>query len=248
MLDAIEVLKANLHAYIDNGMYLALFLVGLVYVYLTEENKKIKYFFVFYSLISIILILNPIFYKAVSGVITFDVYWRMFWILPSGVLIAYCTTKIISNKEKKLEKIVLFITAVLIIMISGKLIYNKQNFAKINNLYKIPDEALEVCVAISEDNFEKKIVLAPSDLLPYFRQYDANINLIYGRVPSGYDDNELITEFNNGDMKKVIPYCLKKKCNYVVVRTDVFVYPSLECYGFKLLGQTEHYLVYKFAE
>ena len=248
MLEDIEVVKANLHAYIDNGMFAALFLVGLVFIYLTEKNKAIKNFFVTYSIVCIIIILNPLFYKAVSNVITYDVYWRLFWILPSGVLIAYCSTKIILKQEKKSEKLILFIATIIIIIISGEFIYNKQNFSKVNNLYKIPDEALEVCIAISEDNLENKLVMAPSDLVPYFRQYDANIKLIYGRVPAGYDNDELVVAFDKGDMENVIPHCLKENCNYIVIRNDVFVNPCLEYYGYKLLGQTEHYLVYKLAE
>ena len=41
MLEDIEVVKANLHAYIDNGMFAALFLVGLVFIYykMKDDDK-----------------------------------------------------------------------------------------------------------------------------------------------------------------------------------------------------------------
>lgn len=249
MLNSIEVIKENIMEFNGTGMYMALFLVGITYIYLTEKNKKIMHFFVTFSILDFILILNPIFYKTFSSVITKDVYWRMFWILPLGLIISYCSTKIILEKEDcKKEQIILFIATIIIITTSGKFIYNKQNYKKYDNWYKIPQEAYEVCVAISEDNLNNKLVMAPPELIPYFRQYSADIHLIYGRVPNGYENNELVVAFNNNDMRFVVPKCLERKCNYIVVNPTLRDNEFLIDNGFKLLGNTENYLIYKLNE
>ena len=104
-----------------------------------EEDKKSKSFLLTYPIIVFIIIWNPIFTKIILNFINEEVYWRMYWLVPIGITLAYIFTKIIYSQSKVIRKIFNSIAIFIIIIASGKLVFSSENYQKVNNYYKVPD-------------------------------------------------------------------------------------------------------------
>lgn len=243
--DSIEIIKVSVTEFIGNGMYIALVLCSILYIFLLEKNENNKILFGFFPLIILFIILNPIFCKCVECVFSESTYWRMFWMIPIGCILAYVCVKII-NFEKKLSYQILTATSLtFIIMISGQLIYNNENYITVNNFAKLPDEAVQIAYLLESDDNDYKKVMLSTDLVPYIRQISGNINLAYARNPQGYADDELICQFEQGKVEYIADKCREMECNYIIVNNKIQLTANFLDFDYFLFSQTENYDIYK---
>lgn len=245
--ESIEIIKNSFLQYKGNGMYLALFLLGMLYIYLREKDKKMRLLFLYFPLTVLVVTLNPIFNKVVGKIFTGSVYWRLFWILPMGITIAYCLIKFVQEQKEKMQKIVVAVSLVIILIISGETMYSEGVFPKLGNMYKLPDDAVWVAQLIGADEAEDKKALVPDTLAPYIRQIDANIKLAYRRHPEGYQNNDLVRELAAGNVEFIATYAIENDCNYVVFNGGVVLTDKMEDYGFEKMNQTVFYVIYKYT-
>lgn len=241
----IEIIKNNFLDFKGSGMYIALFLVAIVYLYLKEENKSLRNFFIYTPLIILAITLNPLFHKIAGKILTSGIYWRVFWMLPLGITISYASVKVIANLKDKMEKIIVAISIITIIMISGKFIYTPNNYKKVGNLYKLPDEDVLVAYIIGADNADYKKAIVPPDLTAHIRQVDSNIKLSYDREPKSYDNHPIVLAVSTGNVKGIIKIAEEEECNYVVFEKAVTLDGKMEDYGFSILSETNKYVIYK---
>lgn len=246
--ECIETIKTAFLEYKGNGMYFALFFISMLYIYLKEDDTKKRCLFLYFPLITLFVIMNPIFNKAVGSIFTSSVYWRVFWILPIGITIVYCIMKIVSEQKDKLQKIVVGISLIVIVLLSGKLVYNKDNFVKVSNLYRLPDDSVWVAQLIGADNLENKKALVPETIVSHIRQVDASIALAYRREPGGYEGHDLVRELGAGNVNFIANYALKNNCNYVVFNKGVILQEPMEDYGFEKMNETVFYAIYKLSK
>ena len=101
---SIEIISNAFLQYKGNGMYMALFLLGMLYIYLNEKDKKMRCLFLYFPLATLFVTLNPLFNKCVGKIFTGSVYWRLFWLLPIGITIAYCLIKFVQDQKEKSQK------------------------------------------------------------------------------------------------------------------------------------------------
>ena len=194
LIEGLNTIKTTFFEYKGTGAYIVLYIIALVYIFFKEENKKIKLFFIGLTACIGIITLNPIFSAIVEPFFPVSVYWRMYWMFPLGITISYVITKIIMSRKGKVEQIILGIIAVVAIVLSGKLIYNKENYVAVNNLYKVPNEAYEIATAIMQDNTRTKKVMPTTDLVSYIRQVNPEIVLMYAREPKSYDSVTIVVQ------------------------------------------------------
>ena len=244
----IEIIKQSFLEYKGSGMYFGLYFIAILYIFLKETDKNIKTFLGYFSIVTIFIILNPIFNKCIDTFINVNVYWRMFWLLPVGITIAYAAVKLIQDRKENKEKVIVFFSICLIIMASGKLVYNKENFVKLNNWYKIPDEANIIANAIISENINYRRVMLPETLVPYIRQVEPYIELQYGRQPISYNDNKLLQELKDGNVKVVTEYCKANYYNFIIFDRKTVLSISPEYFEYNMFLQTENYDVYKLVE
>lgn len=242
----IEVIKETFSQFKGTGMFIALFLVSIIYIGFREKNKKVRNFMFYYSIITLIITLNPIFNKIIRPIFTDSVYWRVYWIIPLGVTIAYAAVKVINESEGKLQKVVIAISICLIIIISGKYIYVYENYVEVGNPFKIPDENLLITQIIGLDEAEYKKAIVPETMIAHVRQLDATIELAYRRVPQGiYHDNEIVQALNSGITKEIVKQANENNCNYVVTKKSVPLSEKMEDYDFVKINETPNFEVYK---
>lgn len=242
----IEIIKNTFAEFKGTGMYVALFFIAMLYIYFKEEDKKKKCLFIYFPLIVLFVTLNPLFNKIVGKIFTESVYWRVYWLLPIGITIGYAIIKFISEQEEKSQKIVVTLSLLTILIVSGKCVYSKDNFDKVGNLYKLPDDAVLVAQLIEADDLENKKALVTENLTPYIRQVTANIDLTYRRRPEGYGADQLLQAMNSGNVKYVATYAINTKSNYVVFYKPVVLSEPMEDYGFEKLADTTFWSIYKY--
>ena len=243
----IEIIKNTFAEFKGTGMYIALFFIAMLYIYFKEEDKKKKCLFIYFSLIVLFVTLNPLFNKIVGKIFTESVYWRVYWLLPIGITIGYAFIKFVTEQKEKSQKIVVAMSLLTILIVSGKCVYSKDNFEKVGNLYKLPDDAVLVAQLIEADNLENKKALVTENLTPYIRQVTADIDLTYRRRPEGYGADPLLQAMNSGNVKYVATYAINTKSNYVVYYKPVVLSEPMENYGFEKLADTTFWSIYKYV-
>jgi hypothetical protein len=244
MIESINIIKQALEEYIGTGAYMTLFLLSLIYIYKKVEKKEIRNFILF-SVIIFILILNPIFCKVILKFIGSGVYWRMFWVLPMGIVIAYVGTDIILKSKKGIERIIIGVAIVLIIILGGKCVFNDENFTLATNWYKIPQETLAITSLISEDDENDKCLLAPVEMVAYVRQYDPSIYMMVQRIPDTYENEPVVASMESGDVDTVLEKCKTYGANYVVFRKTTIEEKNMDNYNINKIGETVNYVLYK---
>ena len=242
-----NIIKAGLSDWIGNGMYITLYIISLIYLLFKAKDKKQNNKCIFgYSAIAILFIIcNPIFTILVKSVFNYDVYWRLFWIIPIGITMAYSGADFILSNSAKKNRIIIFIGIIVCIIFSGKLIFSNENYQNYNNPYKIPDEILEITNLILKDKGEYKKVLLPMECTPYIRQVTSKIDLMYERNPSGYDGYDIVTEYEKGNVEYIANICKDVKCNYIVMRKSIEVDDSFSNYGYDYFAETDRYIIVK---
>ena len=86
--------------YCGDGIYPFLFLVALIYLLLTEKDRKIRLVLVESSLVITILFFFPLFKLVMDKVEEAGTYYRILWILPMTVMIAYAGVKLIGKHTR----------------------------------------------------------------------------------------------------------------------------------------------------
>lgn len=240
----IEAIKKCFSEFKGSGLYLLLFFLSIIYIYVKDKNDK-KVFFVYYPIVVFVITLNPIFNKLVGDIFKSSIYWRMFWLLPLGITIAYTMVKIVNDVDSKVKRVIVSLAFVGIIIYSGKLIYNDTNYKKFGNVYKLPDEPVLVAQLISSDKEEHKKALVPETIVPYVRQIDASIELAYKRDPETYNNNQYVFALTVGDVGLIAKLAEKSNSNYVVIKKDVPINIEFKYFGFEQINETENYIIYK---
>ncbi len=184
-----DVLRNTIDSYEEffgTGLYLGLFWLAVAALILFEKEKKKREFFLGQILVFFAVYLFPASaYLIMRYCIGDTVYWRMFWLLPVTVMISYLFTNALDYAKGRRRKTVVAALLVFAVIQGGSPVYNEQNFSIASNYYKLNQDVLAVCEAVSKDaranGIEKKGLVVPNQLATEIRQYDASIRMPYGR-------------------------------------------------------------------
>ena len=248
----LELIEQSYQRAGGSAHYLAIFLIAMIFIWTTCKNDRrdISAVFCVFSIIILIINLNPVVSKIWSMVVDRGVHWRVYWLLPIGYAIAFMMTELIFMPEKALEKIIAVVLCVGAIILNGKNVYTESNFAITDNYFKLPDLALEIIFAVSADEEEYKKLAGPEEFTVYTRQVDGKILLEQTRNVGGwYEETSLVKLTAEGISEKIHNQASKKKCNYIVLpKTSIEKEDPLTNYGYEVLKENVKYIVYKFDE
>ena len=198
----ISYLSAVMSVYMENCAYFLIYLAGLIYILIKGDDKE-KEMFLPSGILMFLTIYNPIVPLLLNKF--FDVnseYYRLFWIAPVIILCGYIAAKLIGadaditaagitsaenralsgeNHTNKNERIIICVLICLIALTAGNFVYSK-GYNKIENIYQMPDELIEISEIIHEDSTAEY----PKAFLEYeynmqMRQYDAKMQLTIDR-------------------------------------------------------------------
>ena len=174
----VETLKSAVKMvgwYIGESWQPALLLLALLYILLSKEEKDKRRLFAAYTGIFAALYFCPVTAKIIMDYCIGElVYWRMFWLLPIPMILAYAATRIWNRQKSRALRVVL----------SGRCVYGSDGpFQKAGNILKLPPEVCWACDMMRGNAPEdgEIRVTAPEELVSFIRQYAPDIKLAYGR-------------------------------------------------------------------
>lgn len=232
------------------GMKLLIFLFAAAWLYLlfTEKDKKIRLMFVYAPVIILLLFLFPLSRKFfVAAGLDGETYYRVLWTIPMGMITAYGACRLFHRHKR----IGLAVTSALVVF-CGSFVYHSPYISKAENLYHLPDTVIEICDLISPENENSRITAVfPEELIHYVRQYDARINMPYGRemIASQWDYfNEVHYAMEKTeiiDMEELVEATGKNYCQYIILSPTRETKQEPEEAGLVLLAEIDGYRVYE---
>ena len=237
--------------YNNKSFLVPLFLIALLFLWMTEKDRKLRVVLVYLVTAITVIFLCPL-YAWIGMRIDKDIYYRVFWALPIGLLVCYSVVKLMIRFQTVVAKGLVLVLAVIGIALNGKFVYDNQNTIhhRAVNQYHIPQSVIDVADALKLDNY-KPIAVLPAELLPFFRQYSADVFTPYGRnilEPAWTFSNELYDAMEGSsdtyNAAEIARCARNEHCTYVVLSCMKQIEGSMEEQNYFLLGFVQGYYIY----
>ena len=234
--------------YTGTGLIVLWFLIAEIYLFLKETKKPVRIIFIYVPVILLLFFFNPLFVELVYQAVGQETYYRILWLLPMTVVIAFSVVHLYGQLQGK-KRIVFAVTAAVCVMVSGGFIYINPHFHKAENLYHVPQNVVDICDAIEVEGREVMAVF-PAELVQYVRQYSPVVCMPYGRevLISGWGyRHELyfLMEAEEIDVEALVQCCREKQCVYIILPQDKKQNGSFEEYEYELFAEIDKYVIYK---
>lgn len=196
MVDFLNVFMQNFSVEMKAGKYLALIIVGILFMWLLGKYKKQQSTrtLLLYGIVISILVLFPFTGFLLAKYQTqFYVYRHLFLLLFPMVFIPWALVEAFENglglmkrnaeegdfvKEKPwIARFIGVLIAATLLMVSGNVLTEGVETEFTLNKEKVPTDVVEVLELLEKGD----VLIAPNDVLEYARSYDGDIKLIYGR-------------------------------------------------------------------
>lgn len=234
--------------YAGTGLIVILYLLALVYLWVKEKRRYVRILFLYVPVILLILYFNPLFAGLLYHLAEGEIYYRVLWLLPITVTIAFAASEIYSLLPDR-RRILFGLAAAAGIVVSGSYIYNNPYFQKAENLYHVPDSVVHICDAIAVPGREVQAAF-PLELVQFVRQYAPTICMPYGRemaVDRWNRWSELPAEMEKEsiDVNRLAPLAKAEGCHYVVLPEDKLITGDPADYNWEVFGRTDGYVIYR---
>lgn len=246
-----------LKIYFGTVPHMILFGAALIYLAITEKNKKVKLIMVYMPIIMILLFLCPLSRKLYVRLVDGETYYRLLWMIPFAAIVAYAGCRVLMRLHGAWKYVTTALMAAAVI-ITGTNVYSVPYAAKAENSYHIPQYVIDICDEIMPADGERDVYAAvPKELTFYVRQYTSKICLIYGResVEPAWNNYDPIYEVMQGDettgvidTKKLITLTREtpsKQCAYIILRSSDKIDAPLEEQGLVKLKTISGYDIYE---
>ena len=235
--------------YSGRGILMVLFFMVLFYLTFVEKNQTVRTVLLYGSIALIGIIFLPVVYFLYVKYVDATTYWRMWWMIPTGIGLAYAGTQMVW-KHRWTGLVLIFIVLVL----GGDYIYLRS--AEVDwaeNIYQIPDEVVEIADFL--EDYDDGIVFAafPPEMLIFVRQYDVDLRMPYGRERldpnwSGSNGFYLLMSSNSLDFHALAEKCRYNYTRYIIVDGHKQYLNAPDNNGFALIYETGRYRVYEYLE
>lgn len=234
--------------YCGSGWYPALFLIALVYLLVTEKDRKVRIVLLETSAVIVVLFFLPPF-KMLMDFLDEGTYYRVLWLLPMTVVTVYAGVKLVGRHIR-----LGFAALALLLMLTGQYVYGNVNISRAQNRYHIPNVVIAICNEMMPAEDEERVwAVFPDELIHYVRQYSSKIQMPYGRemlVPEwgwNWDTHPIYRVMREQpvDLDALAPLLTEYTCQYLVLNRAVPVSGSPEENGLVRIAQIEAYDVYR---
>lgn len=231
--------------YMGTGFVMIWFVAALIYLLVNEEQKSKRIVLVYMPIIMLALYFNPLFACVFCKIVGSEIYFRICWLMPVIIVIAYAAVRICSRLAGR-KQFFFAAAAMALIALSGRLVYSNPLYSRAENIYHVPDSVVHICDAIVVPGREVMAVF-PSELLLYVRQYSPVVCMPYGReIFMGYNDEFCdAMEKESIDLEELVPLAREKQCHYIVLREEKEILGNPWDFGWEIFGQTDGYVIYR---
>ncbi len=247
-LESVVIFK-NYMGFHENGYLAGIYLFVLLYLWLTEKDKRKRAVFVYAPTLLLLMFFCPLFRKIFVRLLEdSETYYRLLWLLQMSIVSTYGLIKL-CGRHRRIGLVVICVA----IIACGNYVYDSEHITKAENVYHLPQEAIDI-VDLIEPEEGRITVLVPADLIYYVRQYSTNIELPYGRemLIARWDYHHAMYEaMEKADVIETETFAELARqypCAYVILKEDRETdKPLTEC-GYALYDQVGDYLIYKDLE
>ncbi len=234
--------------YIGNGAAFILYAAAALYLFAAEKDRARRVVFLYFPLAIFILYFIPVFADLVNLILDDETYYRMLWLIPESLTIGYAAVHLIAGCRKRAVKVIAFALALILVIVTGDYVYDNPYFSKAENRFHVPATVAAVCEEIIVEGREVKAVF-PEEMLPYVRQYTANIVMAYGRdvvVESWEIENELYDAMSADtlDSAQIATLSQQQGCHYIIINTTKPMNGSLTDFGYDHVASVDVYEIY----
>lgn len=229
-----------------SGFLTILYLLTLLYLWTSEKNPTFRAIFVYGASIIQLLFFLPLFYYGYQ-LLDEGTYYRILWILPMTITIAYAAVKILGRYP-----IGSIAIGAVMIIVCGQYVYSNENVSWAENAYHIPQEAIEVCDMIMPEEDEERVTgVFPDSLIHFVRQYSSRIQMAYGRdylAPDWiYGDHPLRKVMNQEEIRisELVRLATEQKCQYIILEKNKELIGNFEKLKVFKIGETTNYDIYR---
>ncbi len=228
------------------GFLTILYLLTLLYLWISEKNPTFRAVFVYGASIIQLLFFIPLFYYGYQ-LLDQGTYYRILWTLPMTITIAYATVKILGRYP-----IGSIAIGLVVVMVCGKYVYSNKYISLAENAYHIPQEVIEVCDIIMPEEDEERVTgVFPDSLIHFIRQYSSRIKMVYGRdylAPDWiYGDHPLRQVMNQEEIRisELVRLATEQKCQYIILERNKELIGNFEKLRVSKIGETANYDIYR---
>ncbi len=243
-----SMITKSFQDFMGTGLIMGWYLLALVYLWLTEKDRRKRVLLLYVPLLVLVLYFNPLFARLVYKAVGDEIYYRLLWLLPVTVVVAYGTVSAYGRIRGRKKYWFATFSAVLV-MVSGSCVYASPHFQKAENFYHMPQAVVDICDAIQVEGREVMAVF-PKEMLSLVRQYTPLVCMPYGRemlVSRWQADNPLYDamEAEVLDMDVILPLAKTYSSHFVIVPEWKEVVGNVEDYGFVLVDRIDGYVIYQ---
>lgn len=242
MKEVLEIFQG----FTGSGFLTILYLLTLLYLWTSEKNPLFRAIFVYGASIIQLLFFLPLFYYGYQ-LLDQGTYYRILWILPMTVTIAYAAVKILGRYP-----VGSIVIGIVMIMVCGQYVYSNDYISWAENVYHIPQEAIDVCDIIMPGEDEERVTgVFPDDLIHFVRQYSSRIQMPYGRdylAPDWiYGDHPLRKIVNQEEIRisELVRLATEQKCQYIILERNKELIGNFENFKVFKVGETTNYDIYR---
>lgn len=234
--------------YMGTGLIIILYLIALIYLWTTEKRKYVRILFVHVPVILLLLFFNPLFARLLYSLAEDEIYYRILWLLPVTVTIAFSAVMLYSRLSDHYRTVFALAVAAGIV-ISGSFIYSNPYFQKADNLYHVPDSVVHICDSIVVPGREVQAAF-PLELVQYVRQYEPTVCMPYGRemtVDRWNNWGELPDEMEKETivLDRLAPLAKEEGCHYIILPEEKEMIGDPAEYGWEVFDRTDGYVIYR---
>lgn len=247
MKTAFTTLIEDIILYNNNRFLILLFLAALIFLWITERDKRIKTVLVYFVTAITVVFCCPL-YAWIGMKVDAEIYYRVFWSIPMGILVCYSAVRAVSHFKKRISRVLVCILTVLVICMNGKFYFTNTLHFKAVNAYHMPQVVIDVADALKMEKY-KPIAAIPAELLPFIRQYSADIFTPYGRniVETQWNFSNALygaMEAQEYDAQEIARCAREEHCTYVVLSSVKPMEGSLEELNYIYKGLVSGYYIY----
>ena len=245
-----------LKLYFGNPLLAILLVASAIYIIVTEKDWKKKILLGILPIVILAGFLFPV--TKIVYVAAFDesdTYYRVLWLVPMYMVIGYAVCKLVFSFGSKMKQRIALVVALVVVVLSGHLVYLNQYMSVAQNLYHIPQHVIDICDVIAPADGEDRVRAAfPSELVHFVRQYDTDILMPYGRemVVTQWDYYNPVYEVMEKpeviDAEELLDATRQTSCRYIVLAKDRKINKNLTTLGLKLIETIDNYYIYEDPE
>jgi hypothetical protein len=250
MQDFLEIAKTDFSDTFSEAWIFPLLLIGILWIFWKEKDWTRKLLLGILPLVFLFFYWCPLTGMLFMKTLGENVYWRILWLLLLAVIIPYAFCLLIRQFHGWIRN-VLFLGCMAMIVFSGKSVLSTEWFEPSVNVYKIPQNVIEVCELLPGNIH----AMVSNRLMPYIRMYDPTITLEYGRNALAYnaiteetDSHEqllyLEAQKSEIDLSVLIPLAKEVNVECFVFSNNRTYIGEWENYGYEKYGQTDEFTIF----